>query len=330
MEGKIYSVIYTDGVDGEEVFATKYFDLKYNSKTPKFEPNPTREGYIFVGWDEEISDYVVGDVVYTAVWEKHVHTEVVDEAVAPTCTSTGLTEGKHCDECGEVLVAQEIVAALGHNYSAVVTEPDCVNGGYTTHTCTICNHSYVSDEVDALGHDYSAVVTEPDCVNGGYTTYTCTVCDDTYVSNEVESLGHTEVLDEAVAPTCTSTGLTEGKHCSVCGEVLVAQTVVEALGHDYSAVVTEPDCVNGGYTTYTCTICNHTYVGDAVDALGHDWEDATEESPKTCKTCGETEGEKLPEKVTDSTSFVEWFAEICNAVITFLQQLVDFLKNLFI
>ncbi|MBQ4582604.1 MAG: CehA/McbA family metallohydrolase [Oscillospiraceae bacterium] len=44
------------------------------------------------------------------------HTEVVDEAKAPTCTETGLTEGKHCSACGEVLVKQEVVAALGHSY----------------------------------------------------------------------------------------------------------------------------------------------------------------------------------------------------------------------
>ena len=44
------------------------------------------------------------------------HTEVVDEAKAPTCTETGLTEGKHCSACGEILVKQEVVAALGHSY----------------------------------------------------------------------------------------------------------------------------------------------------------------------------------------------------------------------
>ena len=49
--------------------------------------------------------------------QEHVHTIVIDEAVDPTCTATGLTEGKHCSECNKVLVAQEKVNKLNHNYS---------------------------------------------------------------------------------------------------------------------------------------------------------------------------------------------------------------------
>lgn len=43
--------------------------------------------------------------------------------------------------------------------------------------------------------------------------------------------GHTEVVDPGTPATCTEPGLTEGKHCSVCGEVITAQEVIEA-GHD--------------------------------------------------------------------------------------------------
>ena len=37
---------------------------------------------------------------------------MIDEAVAPTVDSTGLTQGSHCAECGEILVPQEVVPML--------------------------------------------------------------------------------------------------------------------------------------------------------------------------------------------------------------------------
>ncbi len=64
----------------------------------------------------------------------------------------------------------------------------------------------------------------------------------------VNNKAHTEVIDSAVAATCTSDGLTEGKHCSVCNKVLVAQVVVNAIGHKFSNYVS-----NGlGTKTATC------------------------------------------------------------------------------
>ena len=75
---------------------------------------------------------------------------MIDAAVAATCTETGLTEGKHCSVCGEVLVAQEEVAALGHSYESVVTPPAVGVQGYTTHTCSVCGDSYVDSYTDPL------------------------------------------------------------------------------------------------------------------------------------------------------------------------------------
>lgn len=39
--------------------------------------------------------------------EECVHIEEVDKWRSPTCQEVGLTEGKHCSKCGEILVAQE-------------------------------------------------------------------------------------------------------------------------------------------------------------------------------------------------------------------------------
>ncbi len=47
--------------------------------------------------------------------------------------------------------------------------------------------------------------------------------------------GHTPVVDPAVDPTCTETGLTQGSHCSVCKAVLEKQEVLPALDHLFIA-----------------------------------------------------------------------------------------------
>lgn len=62
---------------------------------------------------------------------------------------------------------------------------------------------------------------------------------------------HTVVTDAAVAPTCQKTGLSEGSHCSVCGEVIVAQTTLAKVAHNYSpATYSAPaTCIWCGATT---------------------------------------------------------------------------------
>ena len=221
------------------------------------------------------------------------HTEVVDAAKAPTCTETGLTEGSHCSVCNEKLVAQTVVDALGHK--EVIDEavaPTCTATGLTEGKhCSVCNTVLVAQTtVMQLGHKYSAVVTAPTCTEEGYTTYTCSVCGNSYKTNTTPALGHTEVIDEAVAPDCENTGLTEGKHCSVCNKVLEEQEVVDALGHNYESVVTAPTCTEDGYTTHTCTVCDHSYVDAETEKLGHTPEFVPGYAA-TCKKAGLTDGE---------------------------------------
>ncbi|MBR3552097.1 MAG: hypothetical protein IKN72_01775 [Clostridia bacterium] len=66
------------------------------------------------------------------------------------------------------------------------------------------------------------------------------------------------MIDAAVAPTCTETGLTEGKHCSVCGEAFVVQDVVPATGNHTTELVgaKEATATEDGYTgDEVCSVC---------------------------------------------------------------------------
>ena len=67
-----YTVTYTDGVDGEEIFMDQVYEgLLEGEATPKFDgKNPTRKGYTFVGWKPEAAEKVTATVTYVAQWKK--------------------------------------------------------------------------------------------------------------------------------------------------------------------------------------------------------------------------------------------------------------------
>lgn len=69
--------------------------------------------------------------------------------------------------------------------------------------------------------------------------------------------GHTEVTDAATAPTCTKDGLTEGKHCSVCNKVLIAQEKVAATGHSFGdwKETKAPTETSEGLAERKCSVC---------------------------------------------------------------------------
>ncbi len=242
----------------------------------------------------------------------HIPGEAVKENnVDPTCTEEGhYDEVVYCTVCHEELSRNTVaVEALGHDYEAVVTEPTCTEQGYTTYTCTRCRDSYKADYTEALGHDWDEgeVTTEPTCTEAGVKTFTCHRCGEKR-TEEIAALGHTPgeaVKENNVDPTCTEAGhYDEVVYCMVCHEELSRNTVtVEALGHNYEAVVTEPTCTEQGYTTYTCTRCGDSYKADYKDALGHDWDEGevtteptcTEAGVKTftCRRCGEERTEEI-------------------------------------
>ena len=219
-------------------------------------------GYHFLMWSDSVTinprNYLVPDNTYlSAIFTEHI--PAIDSAVAATCTETGLTEGKHCLVCNEILVAQDTIAALGHTevvnaaVAATCTETGLTEGKH----CSVCNEILVAqDTIAALGHTEvidAAVATT--CTETGLTEGKhCSVCNEIIVAQDtIAALGHTEVIDAAVAATCTETGLTEGKHCSVCNEVLVAQTEIPALGHEFVNYVYNKDATTTADGTETAT-----------------------------------------------------------------------------
>ena len=126
------------------------------------------------------------------------------------------------------------------------------------------------------------------CTTEGTQTRTCEVCGKVETQT-IKALGHKEVVDKAVAATCTKTGLTEGKHCSVCNAVIKAQETVPAKGHKYVDTVVKPTYTAQGYTLHKCSVCGNSYkdtytakltlakvtgvklTGRAADALRINW-----------------------------------------------------------
>lgn len=163
----------------------------------------------------------------------------ISDKVNCTGGTATCTEKATCTTCGN-----EYGTALGHNYATTWS----TDGTNHWHECSRCH-----DKKDLAAH------------SGGTATCTeqaeCEVCHVKYGA----TLAHTEVVDAAVKATCTATGKTEGKHCSVCNKVLVAQTVVPAKGHNCVETEAEIEATyfeKGQKAKYHCEACQNNFYLD--------------------------------------------------------------------
>ena len=115
---------------------------------------------------------------------------------AATCTEDGLTDGKKCSVCKEIIVPQEKIPA-GHKLETIPGK--------------------------------AATCTEDGLTDGKK----CSVCKEIIVPQEKIPAGHKPVAISDRAPTCTEVGVKGGTKCSVCGEILSAQELIPATGHDW-------------------------------------------------------------------------------------------------
>jgi hypothetical protein len=238
-----------------EIFRMVYINaLGHAYDTVTFAPTCTNLGY------KELTCTRCNDVIYIDTVAATGHSYITG-ITAPTCTEVGYTTHT-CSVC-EYSYNSDTVSANGHTADCIVFEnpvaATCTVAGSRDSVvyCSVCRDELFREkkEIPATGHNYSTSVTTPTCTAVGFTNHTCSICNHTYYSDTVTAKGHTEIIDAAIAATCTAVGKTEGKHCSVCNAILVAQEEVAALGHEFEKYIYNNDATTAadGTETATCT-----------------------------------------------------------------------------
>lgn len=197
---------------------------------------------------------------------------------------------KICPSCGEE------IASKSHDWGTgwtVTTQPTCTETGWQTRTCKDCGDTE-GESILMVAHTPGSWETkvEATCEEQGWKEQRCTVCSKLLDEDTIAALGHIEETVKGYAATCTEPGLTDGVKCSRCSAILVEQTEIDALEHDYSDTVIKPTCTAMGYTLHTCDRCGEEYTDNDTQALGHNEISNNDGVKPTCTTTGWTDSTK--------------------------------------
>ena len=204
---------------------------------------------------------------YVDSFEVTVEHDYKETVVPSTCTKKGYSVFT-CSVCGDSYRDKETDLAP-HTYLIKTVSATCTAKGYTEYTCAVCGYTYKDNYVDEKPHDTVHHNGKPaTCTEKGYAEYdTCKNCNYT-TYKEINAFGHEEQKINAVAPSCTKSGLTEGKRCSRCGVILVAQTEIGMVAHQWDNGTVTKAAAPGvkGEKVFTCTVCKTT-VTEEIPAL---------------------------------------------------------------
>ncbi len=271
-------------------------------------------------WSEHKYDNTCDTSCNICAEEREItHTEEIIAGKDATCTEAGLTEGKKCSVCGDILLSQTRIPSPGHSEVIDAGKPaTCTENGLTEGKhCSVCNDIIVAQkEIIAQGHvdknaDFECDVCYNDlctdhipgeavednrvdstCTKAGSyeLVVKCSRCGEE-ISRETKALelaSHTEKVLAAVDPDCVNSGLTEGKECAVCGTTIVAQKVLGAYGHADTVVPGKAaTCEATGLKDgKKCSVCGETTLEqEVIPAKGHAYGDVVYVWSEDNSTC---------------------------------------------
>ena len=200
------------------------------------------------------------ETVTTEFQSKLGHLEETIYAESPTCSLNGLTEGKKCRVCNEILVVQQVIPSTGHKLGnwEFDTHPTCTTNGEKIQKCTICKEIINHEFLKATGHSEGKWVEDTivSCTQDGIEHQICDVCGNTIKTNIIKTEGHT--LGEWKTTTnynCSTDGL-EQRFCNNCN--YFEERPIPA-SHKYSSSVSHKNCISNAIATYICDVCSDTY-----------------------------------------------------------------------
>ena len=245
---------------------------------------------------------VCGATLESVAIEILAHTEEIVDGKAPTCSATGLTQGKRCATCGAVIVAQSEIAAIPHTEKIVGGKnATCTEDGLTEgKKCSVCDAVIVAQStIPALGHtegdwitDYSATAQ-----NAGQRHKECTLCRTTLATEAITAVGadhvHTGSSWNVTKPaTCAEEGV-KSFVCE-CGETLETQAIQKTDKHTEVTVLgRSATCTEQGLTDgKKCSVCGIFTVKQTPTATVYHTEETVLGKAPTCTEAGTTDGKK--------------------------------------
>ena len=222
----------------------------------------------------------------------HTHSMEHHPAAAPDCGTgtSGNIEYWSCSGCSKVFRDEDGTDEIDFDQTILSPDHAPVSAWSTDesshwHVCGKC-----SQALSPAAHDYDGA-DDPDCNTCGYTRHI-----------------HALTPVPAVSATCSSAGNIEHYRCADCGklfrdgagtqELTAEEVAIEKLSHTPEPIPAVPaTCEQDGLTVGSkCSVCQEVIIPQATaPALGHNWQPAACETPKTCKRdgCGATEGGPL-------------------------------------